>query len=95
MSTEGNVWLVKDGEMIVMGTLEGYTLHSPRVIVKTPEGRLMPVDLLGRPKKLQIAQNTTRWEVSDPELIRTYREEVSGLVLPSAGNNIVKMEVKK
>lgn len=73
--------IVRADGLLWIGTMEGAALKSPRIVVGRPDGAMMLVEAAGKPKEINIPETAVRWEPTDEEFIKAYRENVSGLVM--------------
>ena len=83
-----SVVMVSDN-MLVVGGIDGMTLHSPRVIGRTQTGEMVLMEMVGKPTSFSFSSDRPRWTVLDEVMITMYRESVSGLTLVKPASQII------
>jgi hypothetical protein len=85
-----SVVMVSDN-MLVVGGIDGMTVHSPRVIGRSPKGEMVMMEMIGKPASFSFSSDRPRWTVLDENMIALYRESVSGLTLAKAMPHVIPM----
>jgi len=93
--------VVNAGGMLIMGSLEGCDLVSPRVLnlENAGNGQLMIrlLQIVGAPKRITLGPTAFVYQPEDDGLIATYRESVTGLTIAKTlpGGNVVPIGGKR
>jgi len=94
MSTEDSVIKIASiGPMFVIGDAYLKILRSPRIIGRNQDGSAAFLEMIGRPKWIDIPDGACVWAAEDAELVAGYRQSVTGLVMATTmpAGNVVGM----
>ena len=87
------------GGMLIMGTVEGDYLVSPRVLDLQPRGNQLQVrlfQLAGLPTRITVGMAAFSYSVQEQSVLDAYRENVTGLTLAKTiPGNVLPMVGRK
>jgi len=76
-----NIQVIQVNGAVLIGNLQGNLLRTPRAIAIYPaENKVFVKELFGQPEEITLHNMVFSYE-ADPNLVKIYREAVTGLTL--------------